>query len=344
MTPTTPTSPLATALFNGDADGSPHSDLEVPHLRNMYEKFGPLFGDPEQPLPDRRAGFGYTHNGAIPDMGTFLSLNLFNLTADQVRHITAFQYAFPTGVRPSVGRQLTFPPGPPGDPTTNPRERLLERLIQGEDPASPDDDLGDLANPLRHCELVATTRRGGVLETYHLFQGDWLPDAQDEPPLTTVVLRSEAETPVTFLCTPLGSGLRLGGDRDEDSHLNRDDCNPADAGSFGEPVAIQDLSVAGADSASITWSEQAAAGGPGMRYDLLGLQATELREGGLESASCLQGDLSLPSFTDARALPAPGDAYLYLSRARNGCGHSGYGTGGGGPGRDVLDPGPCPVP
>src|SRR4029453_13883353 len=49
--PREPTSPDTTALFNGAPDGSPHSDLEIPHLRNMYVKFGPVFGPPGTSSP-----------------------------------------------------------------------------------------------------------------------------------------------------------------------------------------------------------------------------------------------------------------------------------------------------
>ena len=77
MTPSEPTAPEATALFNGTPDGSLHSDVEVPHLRNMYEKVGMLFGPHAGPPPDRKAGFGFTHDGSIPDLGTFFSANVF---------------------------------------------------------------------------------------------------------------------------------------------------------------------------------------------------------------------------------------------------------------------------
>ena len=59
--PAEPTSSSASALFNGDADGSPHSDLEIPHMRNMHEKFGPVHADPgDNSMPSTVSGFGYS--------------------------------------------------------------------------------------------------------------------------------------------------------------------------------------------------------------------------------------------------------------------------------------------
>ena len=343
VTPSNPATTDATALFNGTPDGSPHSDMGVPHLRNMYEKFGPLFGAGGA-TPDSRTGFGYANDGAIPDLGTFFSADVFTLTADQVRHITAFQYAFSTGVKPAVGGNLTFPPGAPGDPLTDPREALLKLLIQGENAGDPVDDLGDLANAQRHCELVATTAAGGVMQAYHLSGGMWIPDTGGEPPLTTTALRTGAQSEVSFLCTPLGSGLRLGGDRDEDGHLNRDDCDAADASSFAAPVSIDDLAIQGEAMTSVDWTDQGPVTGTGTRYDLVGMLAADLRGSGFTTSACLADGLTAASYDDGRPAPGPGEIYLYMTRARNACDNTGYGTGGSGPSRPELVPGPCSVP
>src|SRR5207247_744578 len=127
------------------ADGVPHSDLKVPHTRNLYEKFGPRFGPPGTSAPpDSKTGFGFIHDGSIPDLGTFLSAQVFTLTAPQVRDITVFLMHFPTGIKPSVGENLTVPAGPP--PTGTPQhEQLVTTLVS----------LGNLADPRRHCDLVA---------------------------------------------------------------------------------------------------------------------------------------------------------------------------------------------
>ncbi|NIM61450.1 MAG: hypothetical protein GTO30_07280, partial [Acidobacteria bacterium] len=113
VAPTEPTSPAAGALFNGDADGSPHSDLKIPHLRNMYDKLGPVLPDPMGAVTDTKVGFGLIHDGTVPDMFRFLSNSVFSLPdtnqAQVLRDIATFMFYFPTGVKPSVGRQATVP-------------------------------------------------------------------------------------------------------------------------------------------------------------------------------------------------------------------------------------------
>src|SRR6185295_4591415 len=106
--------PAKAGLFNGNLDGSPHSDLKVPHNRNMYEKLGPRFGPPGTATPpESKGGFGFTHDGSIPDAGTFLSAGVFSLTPQEARDLTVFLMLFPTGIRPAVGRNLTVPAGAP---------------------------------------------------------------------------------------------------------------------------------------------------------------------------------------------------------------------------------------
>lgn len=215
VTPQEPTtSPDAAALFNGNADKTPHSDLKVAHLRNLYEKFGPAFGPPApSPAPDRRTGFGFVHDGTIADLGTFLSLNVFNLSAQQVRDITAFLHMFPTGTKPAVGRNVTVPAGAPPTGSSS-EESLIGTLIS----------LGDGANPARHCDLVAFELRDGRPRRYALSGGSWTSDTVGEPALSTAQLRQGAQGPVSFLCATVGSGSRLGGDLDEDGVPSNDNC------------------------------------------------------------------------------------------------------------------------
>ena len=224
-----------TALFNGDADLSPHSDLEVPHTRNMYEKRGPRFGsftNALDPPADQKSGFGFIHDGSIPDLGTFLSASVFSLTAQQVRDIALFMLHFPTENRPAVGRNLTLPPGTPptGTPT---QESALAVLVAR----------GNLADPARHCELVATARGGGRVRGWYLngggaTGGSWTTDVAAEPQVTTTALRQNAGGALTFLCATVGSGVRLGADLDEDGLLNGDESlrgtDPANPDSDGD--------------------------------------------------------------------------------------------------------------
>ena len=315
-----------TALFNGDADGSPHSDLEIPHMRNMYEKLGPVFGAHSAP-PDRKNGFGFTHDGTIPDLGTFLSAGVFTLTAQQVRDIATFSLFFPTGTRPAVGRNLTLPAA--GAPGTAQEENLLAGLLP----------LGDGAGANRHCDLVVSALRGATLRSWRWASGGWIPDAAGEPPVSTLILRRDAEGPLTLLCGTIGSGPRLGGDRDLDTFLNADDCGPADPTAWEAAGPVTNLAAAGGAPTRLAWDAQAAGIGPGVRYDVAGGTLSVLRASGLSSTACLAGDLQPAAYDDLRGDPAPGDGYFYLVRGENSCASGGFG-----PGREALDPLDCTGP
>ncbi len=324
------------ALFNGNLDGSPHSDLKVPHLRNMYEKFGPVFashGDPNDPPSNQKTGFGYTHDGSIPNLETFLSLGVFTVTPQQVRDLVSFQLHFPTGIRPSVGRQVTLPAGAPGDPNSEP-EILLGKLIA----------LGNAADQNRHCELVAAAPDEDRTRTYYLNGGIgtgglWTTDVGGEQPIPTLTLRQNASGPITVLCTPIGSGVRQGHDRDGDGTPNGDDCDDSDAAFFASPDEVSNV-TAGTASPFLSWDDQAGSIGSGERCDVVGGTLSGLRASGLAvSTSCIAGYLTAAEFDETAPDPPPGDGRYYLIRARTAeC------PGGFGPGREALETLVCPVP
>ena len=323
------------ALFNGNADESPHSDIKVPHLRNMQDKFGPRFGNLMSPTDrpaDQKSGFGFVHDGSIPDLGTFLSFSVFSLTAQNVRDLTLFLVHFPTEIKPAVGRNLTLPAGNPPTGTAS-QEALLAMLVT----------FGNFLDANRHCELVASTRKNGHLKTYYLNGGIgagglWTTDAMGAPQVTTTALRQGAEGPITFLCSPLGSGIRLGADRDLDARLNADDCAPGDDMTFALPAEIANQTVAGKAPTTLTWNGQATTAGPSVVYDVASGSLLALHASGLVAAtSCLAGDLPTTTYEDTRGNPPPGDGYYYLTAAQNPCGTGGYG-----PGRETLGGLACP--
>ncbi len=325
VTPAEPTPLTAAALFNGNADQSPHSDVKIPHLRNMVDKPGLFFGTQANAY-DVKAGTGFVHDGSIPNLLTFLSIAVFNLTAADALDLAGLMLHFPTEFKPAVGRHLTCPQGAP--PQAGCNETLLSTLTT----------LGDLANVNRHCDLTASALSGGRVKSYRLSGGAWLSDVAGDPPATTVALRSGAEGPISFLCATRGSGVRLGGDRDEDGVLNGDDCAPGDATAWAPTVEVAAFSASGATPTVLSWTPQSAASGPGVVYDVVGGLLSELRLSGIAAAtSCVASDLTAAGDSDTRPPPAPGDGFYYLVRAENSCGSASFG-----PGRAVLGTLTCP--
>jgi hypothetical protein len=320
VTPGEPTASTAAALFNGDADESPHSDLKIPHLRNIYDKFGPVLPDPMGPVSEAKTGFGLIHDGSVPDMFRFLSNSVFSLPsanqARELRDLSTFMLHFPTGVKPSVGRQVTVTEGTP--PTGTPDDETLVATLVS---------LGDRNDLGRHCELTASALSGGRPRRWHLAGGVWATDAAADPPVTTTMLRQTASGPVTFTCVTLGSGPRLGGDRDEDLVLDGDDCAPADPGSWAPVVTVTDLALDKAGVTGLSWSDQGAVVGPGLAHDVLGGNLSSLRASGIAATACVDGPIQGNAHDDVRPAPPPGDGYFYLIRARNACGAATLGVG-----------------
>jgi YVTN family beta-propeller protein len=319
--PAQPTSLSSAGLFNGTADGSPHSDLKVPHLRNMYEKLGPVLAAPgDGSMPETASGFGFVHDGGIPDLLRFLSADVFQFSgstgeqARKVRDVASFMFHFPTGIKPAVGRQLTLAPGlPPGgaDGAT------LATLVA----------LGDGESAARHCELTAVAVRGGVLRGHYLQDGSWIPDAAGDAPLTLEALFATAEAPLTFTCGTIDSGWRLGVDRDADAVLDFDDCAAADPQTFAAPATVSGLTLDQTPGTLLTWAPQAETTGLSLRYAVLGGSLLELRADGVGAIGCVASDLADASWTDPRPDPPPGDGHAYLVRAQNPCGDGDLGPG-----------------
>ncbi len=206
--PSDPTSPGASALFNGNrADfDTPAFDVEVGHLRNMYEKQGATFGDHVSPAPDSKSGFGFMHDGSIPDFGSMMSqehIDGWDFINDPngPYDVAAFLMLYNTGTKPGVGQNVTVPAG--AAPTgTGDEEALINTLLT----------IGDIADADRHCELTASTFNDGRVRRYSFSGGSWKTDVQGEAQVSTADLRANAGGPITFLCGTLGSGPRLGGD------------------------------------------------------------------------------------------------------------------------------------
>ncbi len=329
VTPASPTSLDASALVNGDLVEIPHSDLEVPDLRNLREKIGAraTFASPLA-----RSGYGLGHDGSFPDLGTFLSRNVFlaSLSNSALRDVSAFLVTrFPIDPRPAVGTQVTLPAGTPPTGTAGDEARLQTLLGNGVTPP-----LGDLADATRHCDLTASAPMGGRVRHFYYASEGWVPDVAGEAALGTTALRTAATGPITFLCAPIGSGLRLGGDRDEDGTVDGSDCASADSSAWTPPIVVSGLSASGAATTTLAWEQQ-----PNVIYDVLGGSLAALRTAGVGAATgCIASGVAASPWVDVGADPVSGDARYYLIRGRNACA-----VGSAGPGREILAALVCPA-
>jgi DNA-binding beta-propeller fold protein YncE/mono/diheme cytochrome c family protein len=309
------------ALFTGQADGQiRHNDVKIPHMRNLYEKFGPTFGTSGSPT-DSKGGFGVIHDGSVPDVLSFLSQSLFTITAQNARDLQMFLLHFSTGTKPAVGKEVSVPPGAAGLPGS-PLEVLLATLIAK----------GNLADANRHCELTAAAVSGGRERSWYLNGGIgsgelWTSDVDGEPQVSTMTLRQGATGTITFTCVPAASGIRVGADRDEDGHLNGTDCSDNDAAFFAAPTDVTNLVMTKSGPSLLTWNDQASVVGPSLFYEVSGGLLSDLRAVGLSGASaCLTGVFAAPSYNDTRGDPPPGEGFYYLIRARNSECSGGFGA------------------
>ncbi len=229
--------------------------MKVPHLRNAYQKVG-MFGmtntfglpiDAPPPTPalaaflpppfndlsfqgDQIRGFGFLHDGSIDTMYRFFGANVFTQrpATDPLpnpfgiprdagglalrRSIEAFVLAFDTNLAPIVGQQVTL--SADNASVAGPRIDLFEaRAAAGE------------------CDLVVKSADGhGYF--YSPTTATFTPDRKKGVAPSDVALRALASgkhaRELTFTCVPLGSGQRIGIDRDLNGTLDGDEKDHCD--------------------------------------------------------------------------------------------------------------------
>ncbi len=196
--------------------------FKVPHCRNLYEKTGFTDG----PGPQKR-GFGFLHDGSDDELLTFLRRPVFQFASDaQRRDVEAFLLAFDTGMAPAVGAQQTVDGVNKNDAGVIARIGAL--MTQA--------DLGDI-------DLVVKGRVGGVARGFvYSGGGQFRSDRSIDGTTSEGALRAGAAAgaELTYTGVPVGSGSRIGVDRDGDTFGDRDEIlagsNPADAGSIPSGV------------------------------------------------------------------------------------------------------------
>jgi DNA-binding beta-propeller fold protein YncE len=209
--------------------------FKIPHLRNLYQKVG-MFGssgtvgvpDPDPFLGDQVRGFGFSHDGTVPDLFRFNSA--FDLSAlnpvgipvtpegTQIkRNVEQFMLAFDSNLAPIVGQQVTL--------TAATRHAVSARL-----------DLLVARADAGECDLVAKGRiADNEVGLLYLGGGRFQPDRRAFPAIPDRDLRrlvTASGSELTYTCVPPGSGRRIGIDRDLDGALDGDEraagSDPAD--------------------------------------------------------------------------------------------------------------------
>jgi hypothetical protein len=182
-------------------------DMKVPQLRNLYQKTG--FTD--APGVNKR-GFGFTHNGAVDNLFDFLHFPGFAFAAGttgdaQRRDVEAYLLSFDTGMAPAVGAQATFDGGTADAARAARMDTLTARA-----------DAGD-------CDVIAKGRVGGTFRGWMYGAGAWHADRTGIADLTSAQLRALAGpgSELTVTGVPLGSGTRMGIDRDRDGYPDGDE-------------------------------------------------------------------------------------------------------------------------
>jgi hypothetical protein len=202
-------------------------DMKVPQLRNLYEKT--LYS--RLPGAVNPRGFGYTHDGAIDNLFSFLQLPVFNFGTDDAlrRDVEAFLLAFDTGTAPAVGAQRTLTAANRDDPA----------VISWIDTMIARDEANDI-------DLVVKGLKDGVPRGWLYDGGDrFRSDRDGEPTIHKDDLRALAGpgAELTVTGAPPGSGIRMGIDRDEDTFGDRTEAeagsDPADPLSTPATVAVR---------------------------------------------------------------------------------------------------------
>jgi hypothetical protein len=170
--------------------------------------FGWGFNQPAERGPQVR-GFSFNHNGATSSNFIIADLGMPQMDLLALR---AFLYVFPTESPAITGQQLTLTLANQAQSAAR-----LDLLVQQ----------GLVETPVPECDLVVkgvinNQARGWLQVQTGEFQADRAGDAL----LTRDALQAQLVDPedrLTFTCTPWGSGVRIGIDRDLDGILDGDE-------------------------------------------------------------------------------------------------------------------------
>ncbi len=214
-------------------DGSTNVSIKIPQLRNLHEKVG---FESTQVL--NSAGFGFLHDGSVDSLARFVNEPVFNLQSDQdTADMVAFMLAFAGSNLPqgSPGNPLE-PQGTPSQDTHAAVGRQTTLIDAATAPAPQLQLMRDMIAlaDANEAGLVVKGVQGGIPRGYaylgaNLFQSDRVAETIDVDRLRD---SAAPGSELTYTVVPERTEQRIGIDRDEDGHLDRDELdgcsNPAD--------------------------------------------------------------------------------------------------------------------
>ncbi|MBL8899311.1 MAG: beta-propeller fold lactonase family protein [Planctomycetes bacterium] len=178
--------------------------MKLPHLRNLYRRVGFRRGVPS------KTGFGFHHNGAIDSLTSLLN-DLSSWPASLRDDLEAFLLAFDTGMAPTVGFQRFTDAA---NASTIAMQTDLN-LLEGQAAAG-------------NCELIAKGRLDGEELGYHFepATGRYRASRALLGTFTRADLLAHVQNvraTYVFTGVPVGTGRRMGIDRDIDGVLDGDE-------------------------------------------------------------------------------------------------------------------------
>lgn len=216
--------------------GGGAQDLKVPHLRNLHEKMG---FDATQ--SSSRAGFGFTHDGAIDSLARFVELPAIDVKSIQeVADLVAFLLSFSGSDLPPAEGHAFEPVGPSGQ-DTHAAVGLQTTLVDSDHPAPGQTELIDEMIGLADqgvVGLVAKKVQDGVQRGYVYSGGQLFDSDRSGETLTESELLALAKpgSELTLTVVAKGTERRIGIDRDLDGVPDGDEIaarsDPTDPGSL----------------------------------------------------------------------------------------------------------------
>jgi len=189
---------------------------KIPHHRNTYERVG-MFGrapsktlrrDGEHMGPQIR-GYGFTHDGGADTTIRFMSYPAFRFrNGDEDRRaIEQYLFAFEANLKPVVGQQVTLTSR--RDRAAIARAQLLVARARAGD-----------AQLVAHVS-TSVGQRGYLLMADGLFK----PDSTGAGSIgfDELIEQVSGKATLTFMAVPVGGGVRIALDRDEDGVPDNDD-------------------------------------------------------------------------------------------------------------------------